>query len=293
MKNFYIENERIKLGISFEGGALVSFYDKKRGEEMLWQADERYWPSHDVVVFPQMGTRKNGFVVDGVEYNIPTVHGIARTQEFCVVDSSADFVHMEIKANEETLKLYPFNYKFGLKYQLLESGYKITYVVESLDGKEIPFYVGGHVAFNVPKGDLKILFEGTCDFYHYPELQTAPSADKSVKLFENTNEIAIDRNWYENPENQFKCPNGLMLERNFKGGCTMVRSDGLKFKYDLGTSTMVTLWGYKVGGDFFCVEPWWGMKQTESMESDLFKLPNINVVSTQPKEFSFAVEVFE
>lgn len=293
MGHYYIENERIKLGINLLGGSLVSFVDKKRGEEMLWQADEKYWPNQDVVIFPLVGIRRCEYVVDGVDYNISTMHGFARTQQFAVVEEKSDFVHLEIVATPETLKEYPFNFKFGLKYQLLEAGYKLTYVVESVDGKEMPFYVGGHAAINMPKGETKVVFDNARDFYYYPQVGGTTLFEKQL-AFENAKEVVMHKEYFvekQDGSGELDFSKGCMLEGGFEGGCTVVRADGISFKYDIGNCTVLTLWGFKEGGDYFCVEPWWGIKQMEDQEKDLFKLPKINIVGKEPKEYHYSVEV--
>ncbi len=295
MGNFYIENKRIKLGINLSGGSLVSFVDKKRGEEMLWQADARYWPNHDVVLFPLVGIRRNEFVVAGEKYEIETMHGFARTQVFEVAKSSEDCVLLEIKANAETLKQYPFNFKLGLEYQLLESGYKLTYIVESLDGGKIPFYVGGHAAINMPQGETKVVFEAENDFYYYP--QAGGTTLKQTQIaFENAKEVIMDKNLFvekEEGSGELDFSKGCMLERNFGGGVTVVRGDGLSLKYDIGDCSCLTLWGFKEGGDYFCVEPWWGIKQMEDKETDLYKLPKINIAESEPFKCHYSVEIID
>ncbi|MFI3129497.1 MAG: hypothetical protein R3Y18_05465 [Bacillota bacterium] len=295
MANFYIENERIKLGINLKGGSLISFVDKKRGEEMLWQADPAFWPNHDVVIFPIVGLHRTPYEFEGKEYHIETMHGFTRNQEFAVIEDSGDAVLLEISATEETLKEYPFNFKLGLKYELLGAGYKLTYIVTSLDGKDMPFYIGGHAGLNVPKGDTFAIFEQENDFYHYPQTN-GPSFDEAELVFENTKEIFLDKNYYveKDPKSgELDFSKGCMLERNFKGGCTLKRADGISYKVDIGDSSLLTLWGFKDGGDYFCVEPWWGIKQTESMGRDLFKLPKINIVGSEPKEYYYSIEVVE
>ena len=39
----YIENDRIKVAVADHGAELCGIYDKKRGHEVVWQADPKYW----------------------------------------------------------------------------------------------------------------------------------------------------------------------------------------------------------------------------------------------------------
>ena len=45
----YIENDRIKVAVADHGAELCGIYDKKRGHEVVWQADPdspATWISH-------------------------------------------------------------------------------------------------------------------------------------------------------------------------------------------------------------------------------------------------------
>ena len=48
----YLENDRIKIAVADHGAELCSIYDKKRGHEVVWQADPKYWNRHAPVLFP-------------------------------------------------------------------------------------------------------------------------------------------------------------------------------------------------------------------------------------------------
>ena len=47
----YIENDRIKVAVADHGAELCGIYDKKRGHEVVWQADPAYWNRHAPVLF--------------------------------------------------------------------------------------------------------------------------------------------------------------------------------------------------------------------------------------------------
>ena len=47
-----IENEKISLEVGERGGSMVSLFDKKRGEELLYQPHPDSWQGQDIIIFP-------------------------------------------------------------------------------------------------------------------------------------------------------------------------------------------------------------------------------------------------
>ena len=65
----YIENDRIKVAVADHGAELCGIYDKKRGHEVVWQADPKYWNRHAPVLFPFVGKVCGGqYRYKGVSY---------------------------------------------------------------------------------------------------------------------------------------------------------------------------------------------------------------------------------
>ena len=65
----YLENDRIKVAVADHGAELCGIYDKKRGHEVVWQADPKYWNRHAPVLFPFVGKVCGGqYRYKGVSY---------------------------------------------------------------------------------------------------------------------------------------------------------------------------------------------------------------------------------
>ena len=50
-----LENQRLCVEISEMGAEVTRIYDKKKGAELLWEADPVYWKRHSPVLFPNVG----------------------------------------------------------------------------------------------------------------------------------------------------------------------------------------------------------------------------------------------
>lgn len=107
---------------------------------------ETFWNRHAPVLFPIVGKLKDGkTIIDGKEYEMGQ-HGFARDMEFEQIGENS----YVLKANEETLKKYPYKFRLNIIYTLKDSTIDITWKVKNIDDKEILFSIGAHPAFNIP-----------------------------------------------------------------------------------------------------------------------------------------------
>ena len=144
-----LKNDRLTVSISSKGAEITSIKDAK-GNEYLWDGDEKYWNRHSPILFPIVcGLWENTYRIDGKEYHMNR-HGFARDMEFTVRDYASFFVIYELTYNEETLKVYPYKFRLLITYFLDENQISVKWDVCNLDDKTIYFQIGGHPAFLVP-----------------------------------------------------------------------------------------------------------------------------------------------
>ncbi len=277
-----LENSKFKVTVNLLGGSMVSLFDKVTNKELQWQGDENYWRFQDVVIFPILGKPEGGFEVDNTTYQCESPHGVARNELFTVVEKNQDSMLLELKANEHTLKMYPFNFKLQLRYELLDRGFKLTYIVSNTDDKPMPFQVGAHLGINLTEGINQIKFDKVTDIKYFP-YRHGLCADKSEVLFHSDG--------FDITEELYAKHGSLVLDRVDSKYCTLVRTDGLKLKYDLSDSKALTIWALNNGGRFACVEPWWGVCDQDSTERNIFNKGMINIVKKQPQEFTYSCTV--
>src|SRR5574344_31942 len=147
-----IENEFFKVSVDEVGALLTSVIDKKTGQELLWQKDPAFWQNQDVVIFPVIGAPE--YDVAGKHYVCQTRHGFARTQKFTVETKTADSLTLKLTANEETRKVYPFEFELFASVSLTKNVLLRDIKVVNKGTTPLPFALGLHQAF-------KAKFDGT------------------------------------------------------------------------------------------------------------------------------------
>ena len=108
--NYTIKNNILTVEISSMGAELMSV--KKDGVEYLWQGDPQYWSGRAYNLFPACGRMWEGkYICKGTTYEMK-IHGIARYNECKVYEHTDDKIVFILESNEETRKIYPFDFKF-------------------------------------------------------------------------------------------------------------------------------------------------------------------------------------
>ena len=81
--DYFIENDRIRIGIASHGAELVSLVRKSDDREYMWSGDAAFWNRVSPVLFPFVGKLTNGsYTYQGKEFSGIPQHGFARDSEF-------------------------------------------------------------------------------------------------------------------------------------------------------------------------------------------------------------------
>jgi galactose mutarotase-like enzyme len=147
---YYIENEFLEVGIDAKGAELAILYHKDHDLEYMWGADPEFWGKSSPVLFPIVGGLKdNSYTFEGKTYHLPR-HGFARDRLFEVEDHWDDGISFLLRSDENTLKVYPFEFEFRVVYELYANLLSVTYHITNFGEDDMYFSVGGHPAFAVP-----------------------------------------------------------------------------------------------------------------------------------------------
>lgn len=158
--NYIIENEAVRAVVADMGAELMSLVLKSSGIEYLWQGDEKYWTGRATNLFPICGRLTDGkYTYQGNEYEM-ILHGFAKKSVFSVIEQKKDSIVFSLRANEETLKIYPFDFELFITYTLCANTVRETYRVINHGLERMYFALGGHPGFHLP------LEEG-CSFEDY------------------------------------------------------------------------------------------------------------------------------
>ena len=252
-----LTNEILSVAITPKGAELQSIYSKQTGLEYLWDGNPYFWPKQSPTLFPIVGGLKNGYYeYKGKQYEMGR-HGFTREIVFNVTDQTDDAVTLSIQSSEETLKTYPFAFKFSLKYAIVGNTLSVTYMVENPSSEILYFSVGAHPAFNVPlvKGDVYndyyLVFNAIETVGIYPLSANGLVELHTIPLLENTNQLQLTKELFYKDALIFK-----ELQSTAISILNTKNSHGLKFSYQ--DFPYMGIWSAK-NADFVCIEPWCGI----------------------------------
>ena len=268
---YTIKNNYIELSVNSFGAGMHSL--KYSGEERLWQGGEA-WASRDVVIFPVVG-HAGVYTAEGREYT-PKSHGVARYSEFALAGKTENELILELSSNDETKRTYPYDFILRVKYALDKNTVRISYEVAAKEG-EIPFYLGSHAGMQAPGGEAVIEFENTEDPVHYFVDR------KEAVCLEGIKRLVVNKETFK----KFKT---IQLGELSGGEIYAYTADGYKYTYK-SDCPIVALWSNENGGDYICVECWWGINDCPGFPKELSKKPFINFAGTEGKTFSYTLTV--
>lgn len=143
-----ISNGSLTASIDTMGAQLMSL--RKGESEYLWQGDSNWWPRRAPILFPIVGVLKDG-EAESAEGTISLArHGLARLNQFEVVEKSDSSVTLQLKSTEETRESYPYDFELRLIFSLDGDTLTQTYEVTNPANVVLPFTLGAHPAFNIP-----------------------------------------------------------------------------------------------------------------------------------------------
>lgn len=238
---YILENELARVVISSKAAEILSFYKKSDKLEIMWNGNPEYWAGRNPILFPQVGNTYNKTqVFKGQEYHMGN-HGIARHKEFDLIKQTSDELTLVLKANEDTLKEYPYDFALYVTYKLTNAKLEISYVIENNDQDVMPFGFGLHPAFNCPiENDEK--FED-----YYIEFSSKENDNtEELKLIKDS-KLALNRELFK------KFPTVIYYGLN---SAFVTLSNGKhKVKVTCNGYPVLAFWSPKES-PFICIEPW-------------------------------------
>lgn len=291
---FILENEELTVKIQSLGGALSSIKTKD-GLEYLWQGDRNYWSGQAPVLFPICGSLRNDSARIGKNQitKMPR-HGIVRKREFICEKKEKDSVLFSIESDEEMLQQYPYHFKLGIRYTLLENRVITEYCVENKGTEVMPFFIGGHPGFNCPLcpgenyDDYRLVFseEETCSV-PYPVTETGLiDMGRRAGFLNHQQELLLNHDLFSRDAvilDELKSRNVKLCSKKHEKGVELAFAD---FPY-------LVLWSTANKGPFVALEPWTGLS-TCSDEGDVFEEKrNVQLVEAgKCKAYKFDIKIF-
>ncbi len=264
-----ITDGTLNATIDSAGAQLMSI---RLGEnEYLWQGDERFWPRRAPVLFPIVGSLRNGHATSAAGDVTLARHGIARIYEHQIAKQDDSSVTYELVSTPQSLEAFPYEFKLNMTYAVEDGRLAQTFEVTNTGEVTLPFTFGGHPAFNVPvPGD-----DGAYSDYElvFPEAWTASipkidedglhDFDQMTTLFEDSDRIQLTHELID------RLLTVVFVEvpgRSVK----LLGKSGHGVEVDFAGFDYLGVWTASSDAPFIAIEPWIGCA-TAYDESDVFE----------------------
>lgn len=276
----------LEIKVKKTGAELESI--KFNNKEMLHTGKE-FWDRQSPILFPTVGRlRDNQSIINDKKYTIPQ-HGFAKDMKFELIKETENEKLYITKSNEETLKMYPFEFELYTKYIINESTLTVEYNVINKDNKEMIFGIGGHPGFKLDMHQEEYYFEledeeNEVEFMevegNYISNKPAKNILKNNKIIEITKETFI---------------NDAIMMKKLKSNTIALKQkkDNKKIlEFTFEEFPILAIWSMP-GAPFICLEPWFNYADRVK-ETGYFKDKEGVVTLSPEKEFNckFSVKFF-
>lgn len=282
-----LKSGEVSAKIVSKGAELKSLTVGKR--ELMWSADPAFWGKTSPLLFPMIGTLKDGkTTINGKEYKI-TKHGFARDLEFTPEDFNGSSAMFSLTQNDYTKAMYPFDFKFTVRYTLKADGITVTYRVRNDSDAEMPFCIGAHPAFATP-GDMN----GYRLQFLRPETAAVPNYNLETGLHEehNRRELMKDSTDLRLSHEMFYedvCYFDKVASRQVE----LLNSENIGVRVDYPDFTSLGVWQAK-DAPFLCIEPWCGSADFDDCPGVFAEKRGIEILAPgAEKTFTYAITAVE
>ena len=257
-----IKNEFLTAKFNTVGAELKSL--SYNDQEYIWQGDPKFWNNSAPILFPICSCLKGDtYYYKNKAYKMQK-HGYVSSKTFEVVEISENKVTFLHKSDDETFKVFPFEYELFVIYELVDKKLNITYKVNNLTDGDMYFSIGAHEGFICEGGveDYEILFPKNVTLKAM-ELENFVDAlsDDTVTILENDNCLSLDYKYFSIDALIFKNIDfSEVVLKNRKNG-KMIKSSFEGFPY--------LLFWTKKDAPLLCIEPWCGITDNINSNQDI------------------------
>lgn len=275
-----ISNGSLTASIDTMGAQLMSL--RKGESEYLWQGDSNWWPRRAPILFPIVGVLKDS-KAESAEGTISLArHGLARLNQFEVVEQSVSSVTLQLKSTEETLKAYPYDFELKLIFSVAGDTLTQTYEVTNPANVVLPFTLGAHPAFNIPIPGVE-----ASSLNHYHLLFThswtsyGPSiTDEGLCDYTTPQRLIVDSDTLPLSWELIDREKTITLEdvpdrRITLATSTETHSEAHGIQMDFEGFDYLGIWSAAPGCPFVALEPWCGIADTVDCDGIFEHKPGI------------------
>ena len=275
-----ISSNSLTASIDTMGAQLMSL--RKDESEYLWQGDSNWWPRRAPILFPIVGVLK-GSKAESAEGTISLArHGLARLNQFEVVEQSTFSVTLQLKSTEETRKSYPYDFELKLIFSVAGDTLTQTYEVTNPANVVLPFTLGAHPAFNIP---IPGVDASSLDQYHLSFTRSWTSYGPSItddglcdyatlqKLIVDSDKLPLS--WELIDREKTITLEDVPDRRITLAASTEAPSEAHGIQMDFEGFDYLGIWSAAPGCPFVALEPWCGIADTVDTDGIFEHKPGI------------------
>ena len=280
-----ISNGSLTASIDTMGAQLMSL--RKGESEYLWQGDSNWWPRRAPILFPIVGVLKDS-KAESAEGTISLArHGLARLNQFEVVEQSPSSVTLQLKSTEETRKSYPYDFELKLIFSVAGDTLTQTYEVTNPANVVLLFTLGAHPAFNIPIPGVEA---ASLDQYHLLFTRSWTSFGPSItdeglcdyttpqRLIVNSDTLPLS--WELIDREKTITLEDVPDRRITLAASTEAPSEAHGIQMDFEGFDYLGIWSATPGCPFVALEPWCGIADTVDCDGIFEHKPGI--ISLEP-----------
>lgn len=268
-----IKNDELTIGINTYGAELTSVKDSN-GKEYIWQGDENVWKNQAPNLFPVVGRVTGGkYNFDGKTYEMKA-HGFARNSEFEVEEASDNHVTFALFSNEETKKVYPFDFEFRVHYTLNGKDLTVEFETKNKTNGNMYYSAGAHEGYAIDGGieNYSIVFDENETISRYEVLPDGTIGQTPIPCLENSRELKLD-------EKYFSIDAIIFYDIKTKGVSLRDDRNGKSIHVSYPDCDTLLIWREPYS-KFVCIEPWAGIPDAPWLPyNDLSQKPGIRTLN--------------
>lgn len=275
---YTLSNDKISIRVSPVGAQLCSLYSPLTDTEYLWQPGAETWPHSSMLLFPNPGRIARGRVVIGGRVYPASMHGFANDMPFAPVEVREDRLVLELAANEETKRCYPYDFRLRVVFSL--EGEKVVQTFRVInDGQEPMYYgLGAHPGFYCPivlgerAEDYALSFDSPQRLMRQElEENTRLLTGKEFPYLENETQIPLSEHFFDQ---------GPMLFGGMNAKTITLRSKASGRFVEMGVEGFpnLCLWGVPTRMSLIAIEPWIGTSDRADTDHVWERKPGIQML---------------
>ena len=257
-------------------GAQLSVLRDRAGHDLLWGGDPKVWSGRAPLLFPIVGALAGGKYRSGKNiYELPR-HGFARNKRFEIIKTTPDSARLSLKADEASLKVYPFEFELEVNFGVRDTTLSIKTTIRNAGDADMPSSFGYHPAFRwpLPYGHPRaahfVDFESeegpairrlTVDGLLDPEARATPIRGRRLDLTDGLFREDV-----------------VILDQVRSRKVSYGAAAGPRLGVSYPDSPYLGFWS-KPGANFVCIEPWNGLADPAGFSEDFQEKPGIFILA--------------